>query len=708
MATYKASRYRQSPDDQSLTADAPTSPVIGNADNRGFTENTDPNEMNKQTRARTVGMGDAITAATTGAQNRYGNLEEGYRQRGDQAEAGLAQTPGYNDEEAAKLGVDYGRNKTSTDDLNSRQLTGDEQAGITGNPQQIRAATDPGYMENISQDSADAQRGATSGLQKGLTQSFNPADLRQSQGYRDRQGQALTDEGNSIGGTLQGEKGELSSAIDPGKLGQSGDFVGRYRMSNQDVQDMATQAGTTTGQKSQAQEDSIRRAAAAEGNSSPLAIAAAEAQVQRQGDADAGDAMLNARIAGKQMQAGREQTIEAGRVAGQRDISGRQMNAAETLGQQGLTSSETLGGQKVAAANTQEQNRMQGEQDVANRQFDAANVGGQAGIATENRVGQQRQDTARYNQDTSLANEKYIDQAAAARSRDLALNRQGTTADIQNTGFNQGMTTDTSNAQGAKTIGDARRTGEQEYRGYLTGQQQQAQQGGTTARGQQIQNAGQQTSGLNQTSANQGTYNVGSSNANTALAGTVISGVEGGGLKLADGGVVDEPGVYTVGEGGPEAIVPMDQHKPGALSRVAHGVGDQMRDNVRDMRSNFQGSPIGRAISSYRNRGGAGGGDGASADPMSGSGPSFDSPDMMGDGGIVTKPTKVLLGEKGPEMVVPLSQRENAKVTPGMLDGKFSQLASSIKSRYRQPQGPAGQHPPLRNNLPLVPSRLQR
>ncbi len=690
MATtpYRASRYRQAPDDPSFTADAPTSQVIGNADSRPFTDNTDPNEMNKQTRSRTVGMGDAITASTTNAQNRYGNLEEGYRKRGDQAYGELAQTPGYNEDEASKIGVDYTRNRTSQDDLNSRQLTPDEQAGITGNPQFIRAATDPAYQEQITQDSADAQRAATGGLQKGLNDSFTPADLRQSQGYRDRQQGALDEEGNKIGGTLSGERGDLNSAIDPGKLGLSGDFTGRYRMTDQDVQDMETQAGTTVGQKSQAQEDAIRHMAAAEGNSSPLAIAAAEAQVKRQGDADAGDAMLNARIAAKNAQANREKDIEGMRLGSEQDISGRKMNAAETLGQQGLTSSEVLGGQKVGAANTQEENRMKGEQDVANRQFDAANVGGQANIATENRLGQQRQDTARYNQDTSLGNEKYIDQQTQQRNRDLALNRQGTTKDIQDTSFSQGMTTDKSNAQGAQTIGDARRTGEQEYRGYLTGEQQSAQQGNTTARGQQIQNYGTQVGALNTTSANQGNYNVGTTNAKAGLinAGANVTNAAG---NLADGGVIDEPGVYTIGESGPEAVVPMDQHKPGVMSRMASGVSS-------DVRAKFQGSPLGRAISSYRNRPS----DGASAQPMPGSGASYDSPDMMADGGIVTKPTKVLLGEKGPEAVVPLTDRPNAKLTPGMMP--------ALRNRYRRPTGPAGAHGPIKGDSPLVGNAVYR
>jgi hypothetical protein len=44
--------------------------------------------------------------------------------------------------------------------------------------------------------------------------------------------------------------------------------------------------------------------------------------------------------------------------------------------------------------------------------------------------------------------------------------------------------------------------------------------------------------------------------------------------------------------------------------------------------------------------------------------------ERMADGGIVDKPRNVLLGEDGPEMVVPLSRRPGAKVSPANLPGQ--------------------------------------
>lgn len=70
---------------------------------------------------------------------------------------------------------------------------------------------------------------------------------------------------------------------------------------------------------------------------------------------------------------------------------------------------------------------------------------------------------------------------------------------------------------------------------------------------------------------------------------------------------------------------------------------------------------------------------------------------QMANGGIVSKPTNVMLGDKGPEAVIPLTN-PGAKVTPGMF----------TKSRYRRPTGPSSVHGPLHPLEPLAPSKLFR
>lgn len=78
----------------------------------------------------------------------------------------------------------------------------------------------------------------------------------------------------------------------------------------------------------------------------------------------------------------------------------------------------------------------------------------------------------------------------------------------------------------------------------------------------------------------------------------------------------------------------------------------------------------------------------SSADESSGGGVP-----MMSRGGIVTKPTLALIGEKEPEAVVPLTHVPDAKVTPG----------NFMPKRYRPSTGPAMVHGPgLRPMKPMM------
>jgi hypothetical protein len=74
-----------------------------------------------------------------------------------------------------------------------------------------------------------------------------------------------------------------------------------------------------------------------------------------------------------------------------------------------------------------------------------------------------------------------------------------------------------------------------------------------------------------------------------------------------------------------------------------------------------------------------------------------DSTPQMASGGVVSKPTVAMLGDKGPEAVIPLTNPD-PKLSPGMF----------TKSRYRRPTGPSGVHGPSRPLLPLSPSKLMR
>ena len=100
------------------------------------------------------------------------------------------------------------------------------------------------------------------------------------------------------------------------------------------------------------------------------------------------------------------------------------------------------------------------------------------------------------------------------------------------------------------------------------------------------------------------------------------------------------------------------------------------------------------------------GGQGAAAfdagDQFSGS---MDGIDQYGQGQVVTKPTLALVGERGPEAVVPLLTQPGQKIGSDMLGQGLG-----MKTRWRRPTGPnaSARYKPERADIPLRPSGVNR
>ena len=79
--------------------------------------------------------------------------------------------------------------------------------------------------------------------------------------------------------------------------------------------------------------------------------------------------------------------------------------------------------------------------------------------------------------------------------------------------------------------------------------------------------------------------------------------------------------------------------------------------------------------------------------------PGNDGAQPFAQGGVVTQPTRAILGENGPEAVVPLTDQPGAHVSTNML--------GAVHSRYRRPTGPnALKHQsPLKADIPLLPNK---
>jgi len=456
--------------------------------------------------------GNQLADQGMAATNYYGQLIPQYQTQLDSSLSDLKAQPGYNDAEQGKIGVDYNQFNTSNNPGLESAETGDPQysvkamdAGLSNEGQQLNS-----YGQNLS-----GQLG----------------------NYDQWTGGALDNLGNKLDQSQDFNR--LNSAVDNKALGYQGQAK---QMSNGDVQDIETAAGTTIGNKYRSAEDQLRRDAAASGNSSPLAIAAANARLEHQSAADAGDSMTNARIAALQSQATRAQQIEAQR--------------------EGATQTQSA---MQAAAGTTEQSQKQAAAALAGQAgIGVATNAGNAGINAANTYGQ----TA-LNQQNTMTGQKYgavntAEQTAATRAQQLAAQQYG-----------QGTASASANSQGAQTIGNARIAGNNAYRSGVAGQQQGAQQGAAQGLATQNQTYGLQTGAVNQATGQQGNFALGKPSLGDSLAGvlpkaasSLIRGASAA-AGAADGGFFTEPTNVRIAEGGdPEMVVPMGRYgKPQLVTK---------------------------------------------------------------------------------------------------------------------------------------------
>lgn len=289
----------------------------------------------------------------------------------------------------------------SQQDQDSAYLTPDEEAGIKG---------DPSSRETY----------------------FNPTgDLSATQGDYAKSGDIAghgVDMSNAYSDTMRG-------IADPTKLEQSADFVDRYRMTPQQVQDATTAAARDSTVVDQAAMDRAREAGTAAGMD-PLGMASYVSRATRQSQQDAARAAATARVNAQQEQANRELQIETNRQGTEQAAENTQLGAA------------AAGYGAKSAATTQ--------------QLNTQNQGNQA-------AQQQRQYNTTTGTGLSAAEENQRTNAATL----LGQNRQATTLQNRNDVYDRGKYADTALASRTQTVGDAQRADAKEGRTYLTTQQQQ-------------------------------------------------------------------------------------------------------------------------------------------------------------------------------------------------------------------------------------------
>src|ERR1700744_6036779 len=259
--------------------------------------------------------------------NYYQPLQQQYTSAENQALNNLAQTPGYTSQEAGQINTDYSQFNTSPDQwnqINSTLNSGMQGEGAMLNQYQSNLGGQLGqYQSNLSGTTGDYQSGVENSAQQ-----FGTG----VQGALDSSGQSVNNAVGSLGQGLnaaQGPFGALNTAVNNPALGFDPNNT-EQQMTDQDVNNLVTQAGTTVGDQFSAQKNAIAQAAAAQGNTSPEALAAMERDLTTQGAATAGDSMTNARIAAEQAQYQRAASIEGQREGATQTQAGLQATAATT------------------------------------------------------------------------------------------------------------------------------------------------------------------------------------------------------------------------------------------------------------------------------------------------------------------------------------------------------------------------------------------
>lgn len=486
-------------------------PTGANTNHINALSTNDPTKMSEMDRQFALTQGLDIDSAVRGRGDEQSDWERYFRQTGMEAyDPILRGQGGYSPEDRADIiqKLQLGELQWTPEMANALQLTDEEKVGIAGDPNKAGLYFDPGYNEDIDRESATRQRQANTDATDRLRENYAVAEQRLNDAINPALMRMDPTRANEAIGAVQQSAAQQRAAVDPTRLRQSEDFVRRYRMGDEDVQDLVQSAAGQVRVSGQRAIDDLEKAVAATGAATPLAAAAARSRLERGTAADQADALMRARIAAKAEQAGRERDIEGMRVDAERGYSGLRSGIERGIGtdlagvtldtertrigaEQGLTDVQTGNARTVAGL------RQDAETQIGNR-----------ALATEQGIGQQAADTQRYNTNTGIALAQGADDRASNRAGMIATNRQDATALGQQSQYQRGTGIADRISANTQTAADAKRADEKEARGYLSGQQELASNNVNTANDQRITNYGVQGRLMNDATQNTQAYDV--------------------------------------------------------------------------------------------------------------------------------------------------------------------------------------------------------
>jgi len=311
---------------------------------------------------------------------------------------------------------------------------------------------------------------------------------------------AVQGAGEDIAGTAGGVRGLYN---DPDILA-SGDFMQNYRFGPEDTRDLEHLATSAVGNRYQAETEDIGREAAAQGNTSPMALAALRARAAKASARDSADAAVGARVQGR--------GLELDTTRGREDV---RLGAAQNRANLGTSAELSIGDM----LQRRRQMQLGSEQDIRNAalqnegnqaDFNAGNERylGSSRLGVYGDIGNARQQAGQYIAGTGAGLAQGADDRATGRSMDLARNRQDTQRYTSGQRYNQGRETANDMSAIERDIANQRLGFEQERRGYNTGMQAGSQSGALTGMGQRYGYYGTRQGLRNQSAGQLGDYDI--------------------------------------------------------------------------------------------------------------------------------------------------------------------------------------------------------
>jgi hypothetical protein len=439
-----------------------------------FYDGSDYTQQSRNNRARATGQGDQFNQELTDYGQDQDWWNQYYRGKGDSAYGEIAAgrggySPQQQEDILGRSGLD--EMQMTPEERQARFLTEGEQSGIAGDPNKALGWFDPEGLDTINTEGNKRLYENIGESGRALNNTYDEDALSLSKGYRDELGNIVGDQASGVRGSLNSGAGRVRGAIDYGKLSLDPEFRRRYEMSDRDVNDMTQSAALTQGNVSRGRIDAIQRAAAASGGMSPLALAGAYNELTTRGDQQANQAMLNARIAAKGMQADRLKTAEGMRLGAEGDYAGLLSNAEMGLSGREADAEMKLGDRAYGAATDYEQARVGTERDKQTRRYQIADNNADRSYAATNQVNDNTRSAARYSGETGADLYSRADETASRRAAALAGNRQQTETGAQGDQFDRRRYANDATSTRTRAVADQKLNQEKEYRDWLAGQQ---------------------------------------------------------------------------------------------------------------------------------------------------------------------------------------------------------------------------------------------